>query len=271
LRAVTVLGLGTVLCNTALAGQTTAFQSVKDRTFVAEFDGSEQKYVVMTPKNWAPNQRVSVLMALHGHGSDRWQFVKQNRGECRAVRDVAATRGLLMVSPDYRGRTSWMGPAAEADVLQILRILRDRFNVERVFLCGGSMGGTGALAFTTLHPDLIDGVVSLNGTANMVAYDRFQDAIAKSFGGTKQRVPDEYRKRSAEFFPHAFTMPVAATTGGNDNIVPPDSVLRLIRMVRPHNPNVLSIHRAKGGHSTTYTDTVEALNFVITNADGTSD
>ena len=61
----------------------------------------------------------------------------------------------------------------------------------------------------TLHPELIAGVCSLNGTANMVEYAKFQNAIIASYGGTKTQVPDEYEKRSAELWPERFTMPVA--------------------------------------------------------------
>jgi predicted esterase len=249
--------------STCAAADPPKFATVEDRSFRADVDGSEQKYVIMIPKGFTPVQRVSVVVALHGHGSDRWQFVRQNRGECRGTRDVAIANGMLMVSPDYRAKTSWMGPKAEADLLQIIKSLRKEFKIGRVILCGGSMGGTGALTFTALHPTQIDGVVSLNGTANLVDYKRFQDAIAKSFGGTKQAVPDQYRKRSAEFFPKHFTMPFAATTGGKDTVVPPDSVLRLVAQVQKLNAKVLSIHQTNGGHSSTYEDTKRAMEFVI--------
>lgn len=245
------------------AHQDTSAETVEDRTFIATCDGSEQRYVVVMPDEFQPDQPVSVLIALHGHGSDRWQFVQQERGECRAVRDVAKAKGALLVSPDYRAKTSWMGPKAEADVVQIIESIKKLFRVERVILCGGSMGGTGALTFATLHPELVDAVVSLNGTANLVEYDRFLDAIADSYGGTKGQVPDEYRKRSAELFPERFTMPLATTTGGADEIVPPASVLRLIEEVRRTNRHVLSLHRPEGGHSTSYDDTKQALEFVF--------
>lgn len=240
-----------------------AVARVEDRVFRADLDGSQQKYAVILPAGFTAEQPVSLLIALHGHGSDRWQFVRQPRGECRGTRDVAAAHRMLLVSPDYRATTSWMGPAAEADLLQIIQTLKAEFKVRRVILCGGSMGGTGALTFTALHPELIDGVVALNGTANLMEYAQFQDAIAKSFGGSKQQVPHEYRKRSAEFFPRRFTMPLAATTGGKDTVVPADSVLRLIARASEHNPRVLSIHRPDGGHSTSYEDTKRALEFVI--------
>ncbi len=255
----------------AAADRELAAATIEERAFIAACDGSEQKYVVVIPDGFQPDKPLSVLIALHGHGSDRWQFVRQERGECRAVRDVAAANGSLLVSPDYRAKTSWMGPKAEADVVQIIDSIKQQFQVERIILCGGSMGGTGALTFAALHPDLIDGVVSLNGTANLVEYERFLDAIAESFGGTKQQVPDEYRRRSAEFFPERFTMPLAATTGGADDVVPADSVLRLIESLQGRNEHVLSLHRPDGGHSTLYEDALEALEFVFHATDDSSD
>ncbi len=244
-------------------GDNSKERRIEDRTFVATTDGTEQKYVLVYPPKFDAGDSVSLLIALHGHGSDRWQFVKQTRGECSGTRDVATRHGMLLVSPDYRARTSWMGPKAEADLVQMIALLKKRFSVDHVIVSGGSMGGTGALTFTALHPELVDGVVSLNGTANLVDYDRFPEAIAASFGGSRTEIPNEYRKRSAEFFPGRFTMPVAATTGGADRIVPPDSVLRLLKSIEKKNENVLSIHRPTGGHSTNYEDTVRAFEFVV--------
>jgi pimeloyl-ACP methyl ester carboxylesterase len=235
----------------------------EDVSFQANCDGTEQKYVVVFPEGFSANKPCAALIALHGHGSDRWQFVKDARGECRGARDVAAVHGMLFVSPDYRAKTSWMGPKAEADMVQIIAELKRRHRVTKIILCGGSMGGTGALSFTALHPDLVDGVVSLNGTANLVEFTGFPDALAASFGGTKAQAPDEYRRRSAEFWPERFTMPVAATTGGKDRVVPPDSVRRLLEVVKVKNPSVLLIHRPDGGHSTTYADTKAAIEFVV--------
>ncbi|MCX6901366.1 MAG: alpha/beta fold hydrolase [Verrucomicrobia bacterium] len=235
----------------------------EDVSFRANCDGTEQEYVIVFPDGFSVNKPVASLIALHGHGSDRWQFVKDMRGECRAARDVAAAHGMLFVSPDYRAKTSWMGPKAEADMVQIIAKLKQRYRVTKIILCGGSMGGTGALTFTALHPDLVDGVVSLNGTANLAEFDKFQDAIAASFGGTKTQAPDEYRKRSAEFWPERFTMPVAATTGGKDRVVPPDSVRRLLDAVKTKNANVLLLHRPDGGHSTNYEDSKAAVEFVV--------
>jgi len=236
-----------------------------DVAFRSNLDGTEQRYVELVPTDAAPNAVRDVVIALHGHGSDRWQFIQQNRGECQGVRDVAAKHGLIVVSPDYRAKTSWMGPKAEADIVQIIAELKRRHQVGRVFIAGGSMGGTSALIFAALHPELIAGVCSLNGTANMVEYGGFKDAIDASYGSK-----DERSKRSAELLSEKFIMPVAATTGGKDESVPPQSVLRLVEKLKQAKRKVLSIHRESGGHSTNYEDTCAAMEFMLREALSTS-
>ncbi len=231
--------------------------------FTARHDATEQRYVLMRPKSFDRTKHHHILVALHGHGSDRWQFVKDNRDECRAARDAAAQQGFLFVAPDYRAKTSWMGPAATEDLRQILQDLRKSYRIDKVVISGGSMGGTSAVAFAAMHPDLCDGVVSLNGTANMLEYDQFADAITTSYGGTKSEKPDVYRQRSAEFFPDRFTMPAAFTTGGKDTLVPPDSTLRLVKQLEVIKAPVHSIHRPDGGHDTNYDDSRTAYDFVM--------
>jgi dipeptidyl aminopeptidase/acylaminoacyl peptidase len=238
----------------------------QDIVFKAAVDGSEQRYVELMPPGYDPAKVHDVVLAFHGHGSDRWQFIKDERGECRGVRNAASKYGQILVSPDYRAKTSWMGPAAEADVVQIIAELRQRHRIGRIFLAGGSMGGTAVLTFTALHPELVAGVCSLNGTANLVEYENFQEARTASFGGTIAEVPEEYRKRSAEFFPDKFTMPVAFTTGGKDKSVPPQSVLRLAEALKQAKRKVLSLHREEGGHSTSYEDTILAMEFMLREA-----
>ena len=174
---------------------------------------------------------------------------------------------MLLVSPDYRARTSWMGPKAEADLLQVIDELKSRYRIDKLILCGASMGGSSALTFAVLHPDRVQGVVSMNGTANHLEYESFQEAIRESFGGTKETIPLEYKRRSAEYWPELLTMPVAITAGGKDETVPPGSVVRLAGVLKRLGRDVLLIHRESGGHSTGYEDGKEALEFVIEKAE----
>lgn len=238
----------------------------EDVSFKAACDGSEQRYVLVLPAGFEAGSRHDVLIALHGHGSDRWQFVKDARDECRATREIAAKHNMLFVSPDYRARTSWMGPKAEADLVQIIAELKLKHQVGRVFLCGGSMGGSSALTFAALHPELIAGVASMNGTANHLEYTQFQEAISESFGGMKTAIPDEYKKRSAEYWPERFQMPVAMSTGGQDKLVPPESCQRLAGVLKLLGREVLLLHREQTGHVTNLEDGTALLEFIVQKA-----
>lgn len=240
-----------------------AWGDPKDARFQAEVDQSVQHYVEMLPSGFDARKEHDLLIVLHGHGSGRWQYVREARGECAGARDVALKHGMIFISPDYRAPDSWMGPKAEADLVQLIKEARQRHKIGKLVLGGGSMGGTGVLIFSALHPDLVDGVVSHNGTANLIEYENFQESIRKSYGGTKQQVPEEYRKRSPEFFPEKFTMPIAFSTGGKDTAVPPASTLRLARKLEKTNRNVLLLHHEKGGHATNYQDTAKTYEFVI--------
>jgi pimeloyl-ACP methyl ester carboxylesterase len=241
----------------------------QDIAFVARCDGSIERYVLVLPGDFPNEKPHDLLVVLHGHGADRWQFVRDLRDECRAARDAAAEHRMILVSPDYRAKTSWMGPKAEADVLQILDEIKARYRIGKTIFCGGSMGGSAALTFAALHPRLVDGVVSMNGTANHLEYEGFQEAIRQAFGGTKAELPEQYKNRSAEYWPERLTMPIAVTTGGRDTLVPPESVLRLAGVLQKLGRPVHVLHRPDQGHATNYTDGKAALDWVIQRSHGT--
>lgn len=268
-RILAVLLVGSMRLMVSEAFQADEKTSSQDRTIHSKLDGTEQRYVVMLPPGFQIDRPHDVIIALHGHGADRWQFVNDSRDECRGARDAAAERNAIFISPDYRAKTSWMGPAATADMRQIIDELHGQFRIGHVIISGGSMGGTSALAFAAMHPGCVDAVVSLNGTANMMEYPNFSEAIAESYGGSRHEKPDVYRQRSAELFPERLTMPIAATTGGKDTLVPSDSVLRLMAELKIRGSSVLSVHHSDGGHATNYDDTRAAFRFVFEALDAT--
>lgn len=249
----------TTICHAAKLGE------ARDAAFTATLDGTTQRYMERLPENLGAGQEHHVLIALHGHGSDRRQGVS-DRAEFQAAQDAAAKYEMIYISPDYRASTSWMGPKAEADLVQIIGELRQRYKVGKVFLTGASMGGASSLTFAALHPELIAGVCSQNGTVNHLEYQNFQEAIQASFGGTKAEIPAEYKKRSAEYWPEKLTMPIALAVGGRDTSVPPHSVLRLAAILKELKRPVLLNYREEGGHSTSYEDTLAGLEFVFTSA-----
>jgi pimeloyl-ACP methyl ester carboxylesterase len=233
-------------------------------SFKAAVDGTTQYYVELLPKDYRPGEALHVLVALHAAGGDGWEYFRQPAPQCRATRDLATRHRLLLVGPDYRGPFSWMGPGADDDVAQVIREVKARYKVGKVVVAGASMGGTAALTFTALHPELVDGVVSQCSLADLSEPSPHSGAIAAAFGGTPGQKPGEYRRRSAGLAAERFTMPVAIWTGGQDQSVPPRSAMRLAEALQSRHPGrVLHIHRTDAGHAPGYEDTVRAYEFVL--------
>ena len=237
-------------------------QILQEKNFISDFDQSKQNFIEILPQAFDEHQSHHLIIALHGHGSDRWQYATWDRDECNAFRNFALQNEMIAVTPDYRGKTSWMNYAAERDIIQIIHSYKTNFRIEKVFIVGGSMGGTGALTFAALHPDLVDGVTAMNPLANHLEYNRFQDAIARSFGGWKEQIPEEYKKRSAEYWPECFIMPVAITVGLKDTIVPPKSILRFANVLKAIDKDVYLNVDSLGGHETNYEQAMNALMYM---------
>ncbi len=73
-------------CRIGVAGPGFEAPVVRDVAFEARCDGSEQRYVLWYSRAGNTDVSHDVLIALHGHGSDRWQFIKDGRDECRGPR-----------------------------------------------------------------------------------------------------------------------------------------------------------------------------------------
>ncbi len=232
------------------------------------FDGSLERYLEYAPPTFDESKTTTLFIILHGHGSDCEQGFSGKNAEFRAFNDVAETHNAIVVSPDYRAKTSWMGPAAEKDLVQIIEEQKAKRRIDRVVLSGGSMGASSTFSFIALHPELIDGAIACNGTANHIEYENFQDAISTSFGGSKSEVPQEYKNRSGEYFPERFLgIKIAVTLGGQDTVVPPDSARRLASAIQKLGGEVLVIDRPEIGHWTNYDDSFEAASYVFDKLD----
>jgi hypothetical protein len=97
--------------------------------FKAKLDGSIQKYIIRLPKDFKLDKEHDLMIGLHGHGSDRHQYAQDERGECKGARDVAGRHKMIFVSPDYREKTSWMGPAAEEDMVQLIGDIKQQYKI----------------------------------------------------------------------------------------------------------------------------------------------
>ncbi len=262
MRTITMTLTLLALANLSGVAGAQTYGPATDVSFKADLDGTTQYYMQLLPTDFDPEQTHDLIFTLHGCGATRDWYVSGPNPHAIVTRETAAKHGMILISPDYRANTSWMGPAAEADMVQMIRDLRAKYRIGKVYVMGNSMGGSGALTFAVLHPDLVDGVAAFIPCANFLEYRSFSECIVPSFGGTKEQIPLEYKKRSAEYWPEKFTMPVAIVTGADDDVVPPGSANRLADVLRQIGRPVWSVCREGLGHVCTNEDTVTALEFV---------
>lgn len=144
-------------CPAALANP--IVPGIVERRFVSSWDGSVQSFL---EKDFGADASGLALVCLHG------AIAHQDQGMTAGIYENAfgrwaeelKQRKALYVCPEYRGG-SWMGPAAESDLREILRGMRSSGFQGKLLLADGSMGGTSALIFASRFPEEIDGVLAL--------------------------------------------------------------------------------------------------------------
>jgi len=218
--------------------------------FRSSFDGSSQTFLL---KDFRPSETSECPLAiLYLHGA----LAHEDQGMTCGIYGNAfgkwasefAARQAIYLCPEYRGG-SWMGPAAESDLRQIVVWLRSRYAPRKVILTGGSMGGTSALIFGARHAELLDGIIALcpaSDTREM--YPAFPEQFQASYGGTPEDVPEEYLERSVRIHPGKLAaLPVAMVHGTADPVIPVHHSRQLAERIG-NNPWFRAIEMEGGDH-----------------------
>jgi dipeptidyl aminopeptidase/acylaminoacyl peptidase len=160
-----------------------------------------------------------------------------------------------------------MGPAAEADVVEILRLAREKYHPGKIILTGGSMGGTSTLIFASRHPDLLDGAIAWCPATDPVAmYPRFPDQFRTGYGGSPTDVPAEYAARTSRDHADALAkLPIAIVHGDADTVIPVEHSRILVQRLKALHANVKYIELPGAGHDGPLQADVAALmDWVVT-------
>ncbi|MBP5621778.1 MAG: hypothetical protein J6X44_07170, partial [Thermoguttaceae bacterium] len=94
--------------------------------------GHREFYYEYVPETFDSNKTTTLIVALHGHGSECGQIFNGVHNEFRATNDFAKTHNAVVISPNYGSITSWMGPEGERDLLLILENQKSRRRYDRV-------------------------------------------------------------------------------------------------------------------------------------------
>lgn len=113
------------------------------RGYVSEIDDTVQHYSVGIPDIWAPGKSLPLYINLHGYGFGRFHGHPAPLST-DAVNVACYGRG----NGDYK---LW----CERDIITVLDAMIEDYGIDldRVYLTGGSMGGTGSYQLATAYPD----------------------------------------------------------------------------------------------------------------------
>lgn len=143
---------------------------------VSRLDGTAQPYELFVPPAYRPNRAWPVLITLHGFKGNAGDYFRNTFGLARDWRggetlDAHGRHGteptegpMIVIGPQGRGQTYYR-QAGEVDIMEALADVERRYNVDprRIYITGGSMGGTGAAWIPFRYPGRFAAAAALAG------------------------------------------------------------------------------------------------------------
>lgn len=220
-------------------------------TYASAFDGI---------RDWAlflpGDTRKNAVVYLHGSFASADQiFTRKDIHDFWLSRIMQGGHPLLSVN--LRG-TSYMSPAASADMTDLLDYARTELGCANFVLLGGSGGASSAMAYAVLHPENIRGVIAMGmcdilarldfarRSANPVLHD-LSKCVFSAYGGTPEEKPLIYQARSVLAHIGRLTMSVVLTMGEKDDLIPVAETRKIAAAMR-NNPNFGYREIAGGDH-----------------------
>lgn len=157
-----------------------------------EADRPEQEYTLYVPTGYSDDHPAPLVILLHGLGSNPQQVINY-----QGITTHAEAHGYIVAAPYGYNERGWygsrgagnvgapapastdgntrrigaaanndpenLGELSELDVLNVLALVREEFNVDdqRIYLMGHSMGGGGTLYLGMKHSDIWAGLAPL--------------------------------------------------------------------------------------------------------------
>jgi poly(3-hydroxybutyrate) depolymerase len=146
--------------------------------FISKLDDTPQPYELFVPPGYRHEgtRRWPLVVTLHGFKGNAGDYFRNTFGLARdaeggetllghARHGEAPRKGpMFVVAPTGRGQAMYRH-AGETDVLEVLADARRRFAIDpdRIYITGGSMGGTGAAYLPYRNPDVFAASAALAG------------------------------------------------------------------------------------------------------------
>lgn len=156
-----LLGLLLILTAQTLWAQTPAEDFLKREVVIGTQTYGFRVYV---PKNHNQKKKLPVMLFLHGNGVNGADNVRHIRGINETVRNHPNLFDFIIVFPQARLNTVWVGEMMTQAVKALDQTVEE-FNgdVKRLYLGGFSMGGYGTWATAALNPNKFAALLPVAG------------------------------------------------------------------------------------------------------------
>ncbi len=186
-------------------------------TFISTIDNSCQYCALLPPKDYDPEKRYGLILALHGAGVEASRLI-----DCHAPKEWAFVVAPTNRRPYGFDWQDW----GRLDALEVLNLVKETFPVDtnRVCLTGHSMGGHGTWHIALAHPDLFAAAAPMAGWTCFQLYVPWFLQKSYSFAEPRQIAIRDMSLREdfvPEFVENALNLPIFITQGGSDDNVPP--------------------------------------------------
>lgn len=211
------------------------------RAFVSEVDGTIQPYSLTIPKAYDPSVGWPLIVNLHGHG-----WFRPFQGH-----PAPAYEGAFGLAAAGRGATDFR-ELGEISVLRSIAEVKRDFSIDddRVYIRGGSMGGTGAWYLATRYADQFAGILPICGNTDNQAWTLrwgWNKDFPGRFGDLRHWLQESHTARA--FAPNLLHLPAYVIHGSGDVVVPPEHSRYMVAELRALGAPVEYREIPNRGHS----------------------
>lgn len=210
------------------------------RAYISPIDHSIQTYSVSIPSVYDPAVAWPLIVSMHGHG-----WFRPFQGH-----PAPSYSGAFCLSPQGRGATDYKD-LGEDDVLSAIEEIKRDYNIDpdRVYLTGGSMGGTGTLHLGVHYADQFAGIFPIVGNADNLAWSlrwSWNRPFPGRFHSLRHWLQEGHTARA--FAQNLFNLPTYILSGSGDTIVPPEHSRFMTRELRARGYRVEYREYPGNGH-----------------------
>ena len=193
-----------------------------ERAYASSIDDGVQPYIVGVPDGAVAKNETKFPLIIFLHGYDP-NMNKHRWWEARDYAAACARNGCLLAIPFGRLNTDFQ-TCGEVDVLDVIKEMQKHYRVDldRVYLCGISMGGMGVYSVAAHYPDLFAAAMILAGRADSPLQN---NTALENFHPFKQWLIQADNPIS--LCENLINIPMRIYHGQDDNVVPASQAIRM--------------------------------------------